>query len=148
MTMRRCLTALLLTTLLAVFAGFAGFARVAGAAETARIPPGPCPGGDALVGDIGLLYLQCVGTTCSVDRRASIRPGSPADGALFPGDVVLAVDGVAIASRYGGARLASLAPGRPVTLRIRRDDREGPREMDLVLTPTAGCKGPQIARQR
>lgn len=145
MTIRRCLTATLLTTLLTVFAGFAG---VANAAETARIPPGPCPGGNALVGDIGLLYLQCVGNTCSVDRRASIRPGSPADGTLFPGDVVLAVDGVPIASRDGGARLASLAPGRPVTLRIRRSDREGHREMDVVLTPTAGCKGPQIARRR
>jgi hypothetical protein len=141
MTIRRCLTAIFLTTLLA------GFAGVTGAAETARIPPGPCPGGSALVGDIGLLYLQCVGDTCSVSRRSSIRRGSPADGTLFAGDVVLAVDGVPIASRYGGARMANLDPGRPVTLRIRRSGREGHREMDVVLTPTAGCKGPQIARR-
>ncbi|HJX26641.1 MAG TPA: PDZ domain-containing protein [Thermoanaerobaculia bacterium] len=142
MTIRRCISATALTALLALSAG------AADASETARFPPGACPGGTAFVGDIGLLYLQCVGATCSVDRRASIRPGSPADGTLLPGDVVLAVDGVPIASRYGGARLASLSPGRPVTLRIRRSDLEGSREMEVVLTPTAGCKGPQIARRR
>lgn len=141
MTIRRCIALTLLIATLPALLAFS--ARAAGTSETARFPPGACPGGTAFVGDIGLLYLQCVGNTCSVDRRASIRPGSPADGALFPGDVVLAVDGVPIASRYGGARLASLTPGKPVTLRVRR----GGEEKDVTLTPAVGCKGPQIARR-
>lgn len=141
MTFRRCiaLTILIpvLTILLALSVGEAG------TTGTARFPPGACPQGSPIVGDIGLLYLQCVGETCTVDRRASIRLGSPADGALIPGDVVLAVDGVSISSRFGGTRLANLTPGRPVTLRIRRAGEE----KDVTLTPTVGCKGPQIARR-
>jgi hypothetical protein len=141
MTFRRCIALTLLIPVLTIL--LAHSVGEAGTTGTARFPPGVCPQGSPIVGDIGLLYLQCVGDTCSVDRRASIRSGSPADGALFPGDVVLAVDGVPLASRFGGARLANLAPGKPVTLRIRR----GGEEKDVVLTPTAGCKGPQIARR-
>lgn len=137
MTIRRCISTTLLTALLALSAG------AADANRTARFPPGVCLQGSPIVGDIGLLYLQCVGETCTVDRRASIRPGSPADGALFPGDVVLAVDGIPLASRHGGTRLANLTPRKPVTLTIRR----GGEEKDVTLTPTAGCKGPQIARR-
>lgn len=142
MTFRRCITLTLLIPVLTIL--LAHSAGEAGTTGTARFPPGgACPQGSPIVGDIGLLYLQCVGPTCSVDRRASIRSGSPADGALFPGDVVLAVDGVSISSRHGGTRLANLTPGRPVTLRIRRAGEE----KDVTLTPTVGCKGPQIARR-
>lgn len=141
MTIRRCIALTLLIPGLAVLLALS--AREADANRTARFPPGACPGGTSFVGDIGLLYLQCVGETCSVDKRASIRPGSPADGKLFPGDVVLAVDGLPIASRHGGTRLANLSPRTPVTLRVRR----GGQEKDVTLMPTVGCKGPQIARR-
>lgn len=151
MTLRRCIAVTTLTTLLALSAGLAS------AAETVqRRPGGACPEGAPIVGDIGLLYLLCVGGSCSVNLRGasglrhdfsteprieSIRPGSPADGKLRDGDILIAVDGALITTREGGARLANLRPGQPVTLRIRR----GGREMDVVLTPTFGCRGPQMA---
>ena len=141
MTFRRCIALTILIPVLAILLALS--AGEAGTTGTARFPPGACPQGSPIVGDIGLLYLQCVGPTCSVDRRASIRSGSPADGKLFPGDVVLAVDGIPIASRHGGTRLANLSPRKPVTLRIRRAGEE----KDVTLMPTAGCKGPQIARR-
>ena len=132
-------------------------ASLAGAAETAQLRGGTrCPEGHPETGDIGIEYLLCVGGSCSVNLRSGrgyahdfsteplireIRPGSPSAGKLHTGDILIAIDGVLITTRDGGRRLANLRPGVPVTLRIRRDGKE----MDVTVTPEAGCNMPRLA---
>jgi predicted metalloprotease with PDZ domain len=74
-------------------------------------------------------------------RIRGLLDGSPADGKLEDGDILIAIDGVLITTREGGRRLANLKPGMPVTLRIRRDGKE----MDVTLVPRLGCNMPSLA---
>lgn len=115
-----------------------------------------CPEGHPETGDIGISHLLCVAGSCSVNLRTDrgyshdfsteprirgIEKDGPAWGRLQDGDVLVAVDGVLITTREGGRRLANLTPGRPVTLRIRRGDKE----VDVALLPKLGCNMPNLA---
>jgi C-terminal processing protease CtpA/Prc len=70
-----------------------------------------------------------------------VVPDGPAAGRLREGDVIVAVDGRLITTRAGGERMASLAPGGAVTLRVRREGRE----LDVTLTPRGECHRPGIS---
>ncbi len=125
-------------------------------AETAGVAMSRCPEGHPETGDIGILSLLCVSGSCQVNlwtgsgyrhefstepRVDGVLRGGPADGRLQDGDVIIAIDGALITTREGGRRLASLKPGVPVTLRIRR----GGKEMDVTLVPRLGCNMPRLA---
>jgi len=112
-----------------------------------------CPVGQIEVGTIGVGELQCencrVGIYVSEDsgvgrrmwdfrsepRIGRIVVGGPAAGRLQAGDIITTIDGQLITTREGGVRYGALVPGRPVTLGIRRDDRE----FDVTVTPVARC---------
>lgn len=115
-----------------------------------------CPEGHPATGDLGIEYLLCVAGSCSVNLRTErgfshefsteprirgIQPGGPAAGRLRDGDILISIDGVLITTREGGRRLANLTPGKPVTLRIRRDGKE----MDVAVVPGLGCNMPRLA---
>lgn len=115
-----------------------------------------CPEGHPTTGDIGISHLLCVAGSCSVNLRTDrgyshdfsteprirgVEKDGPAWGRLQDGDTLVAVDGVLITTREGGRRLANLTPGRPVALRIRRDDKE----MDVTMVPKLGCNMPNLA---
>jgi S1-C subfamily serine protease len=115
-----------------------------------------CPEGHPETGDLGIEYLLCVSGSCAVNlqtergyvhdfstepRIGGIVDGSPADGKLQDGDILIAIDGVLITTREGGRRLANLQPGTPVSLRLRR----GGREMDVTVVPRLGCNMPRLA---
>lgn len=123
------------------------------AALGAQAPP-VCAPGSPTIGDLGIEYLLCVGSTCSVRLRADrgyqlparMRvEGQPQEDPsldrLREGDILIAIDGMHIATREGGARLANLPPWRTVKLRIRRDGKE----KDLTVLPRAGCNAPRRA---
>jgi len=122
----------------------------------AAVSGGRCPEGHPEMGDIGIQSLLCVSGSCQVNlwtgrgyrhefstepRVNGVIGGSPADGKLRDGDVIIAIDGVLITTREGGKRLANLKPGVPVTLRIRRNGKE----MDVTLVPRLGCNMPRLA---
>jgi hypothetical protein len=108
-------------------------------------------------GTIGITRLECVGRSCSVsvsDRQGgwahdfAVEPRLGAlDESLAParqlrvGDIVLAIDGVPITTREGGRRLANLAVGETVRLRIRREGQE----VELPLVPVLGCNTPGLS---
>jgi membrane-associated protease RseP (regulator of RpoE activity) len=94
-----------------------------------------CPSGDDAVGHLGVV-IAC---DCTVNpARSSERPwqfrsalhvaaveaGGVADGLLQVGDSITAVDGVAITTAAGAARLAALRPGEQVTLSVVRGRRQ------------------------
>ena len=131
------------------FAIASACALVAGAQEK-------CPEGHPQTGDIGISHLLCVGGSCSVNLRTdrgyahdfSTEPRikgldrkGPAWGRLQDGDILVAVDDILITTLEGGRRLATLTPGKPVELRIRR----GGREMDVTVIPRLGCNMPNLA---
>jgi tricorn protease len=69
-------------------------------------------------------------------RVKSVVPGTPADAEkskLLPGDVILAVDDVAVADAPNPWAALDRKAGREATLRVRRGDAT----LDVVLTPTA-----------
>ncbi|HWM93778.1 MAG TPA: PDZ domain-containing protein [Thermoanaerobaculia bacterium] len=124
-------------------------AFVAGAA-------GQCPQGHPETGDIGISNLLCVGGSCSVNLRTGrgyahdfstepriqgLEKDGPAWAKLQDGDILVAIDGILITTREGGRRLANLTPGKPVTLRIRREGKE----MDVIVIPRTGCNMPMLA---
>jgi S1-C subfamily serine protease len=127
------------------------FVTAAGAQTAVR-----CPEGHPATGDLGIEYLLCVGSSCSVNLRTErgyahdfstepsirgIRPGGPAAGKLRDGDVLISIDGVLITTLDGGRRLANLTPGKPVKLLIRR----GGKEMEVTVVPGLGCNMPRLA---
>jgi hypothetical protein len=108
-------------------------------------------------GTLGIARFDCVGRSCTVSERDD-RGGyahsfavEPSVGALTAtvaparelrvGDVVLAIDGAPITTREGGRRLANLAVGDTVRLRVRRDGEE----MELALVPVLGCNTPSLS---
>lgn len=124
-----------------------------GRAEAQRVAARSCDA-DEIVGWVGLEQLDC-NCTVSAGRAArtaergaraqwsfrsepvvgSIRAGSPADGVLRRGDVIVAVDGHLITTSEGGRRFSHPRPNEALTLRIRRDGRE----TNVRLTPIALC---------
>lgn len=126
------------------------------AGPVAAATPSRCPEGHPETGDIGILSMLCVSGSCKVNlwtgsgyrhefstepRIDGVIDGSPADGKLRNGDVIIAINGFLITTREGGRRLANLKPGVPVTLRIRRAGKE----MDVTLVPRLGCNMPRLA---
>jgi S1-C subfamily serine protease len=131
-------------------------ARATGEKAVLATAAGRCPEGHPETGDLGIGALLCVSGSCAVNlptgrgyahefstepRIQGLLEGSPAEGKLQNGDILIAIDGVLITTREGGRRMANLKPGVPVTLRIRRDGRE----MDVVLVPRLGCNMPALA---
>lgn len=114
-----------------------------------------CAPGSPVVGDLGIEYLLCTGRgSCSVnlrpDRGYQLPAGmriqgqpqeAPSRDRLHEGDILLAIDGVPITTREGGMRLANLAPGRAVQLRVRRAGKE----RNLTVLPKPVCNAPRLA---
>jgi S1-C subfamily serine protease len=115
-----------------------------------------CAGGVPRTATLGIGLLQCVGGSCTLNARDgsgrthdfSTEPrvwrldaDGPSAGVLRDGDQILAVDGALITSRDGGRRLATLRPGVPVALRIRRSGSE----TQVSVTPRPGCNTPSLA---
>ena len=105
-----------------------------------------CPEGAPVSATIGIGAYQCItshGCSISADQHEfgtepsilKIDPSGPAAGLLKDGDVLVAVDGRLITTRAGGARIAKLSAGVPITLRIRRNGQEA----DVRVTPVRGC---------
>jgi hypothetical protein len=98
------------------------------------------------VGDLGIDALRCNCTVNAQPGRRSwsfrdapevrgVDPDGPAAGRLEPGDVLTALDGVAITRSEAGERFANLAPHELVRLTIRRDGRE----RTVEITTAAIC---------
>ncbi|MBE0592798.1 MAG: PDZ domain-containing protein, partial [Gemmatimonadales bacterium] len=112
-----------------------------------KAPSRECGPGSVVVGSLGYSGIEC--SNCSFtlhadgsDRQWKFRsepvitgakPGGPADGNLKTGDVIVAIGGYLITTQEGGRLFGSVTPGEAVTLRIRRDGREG----QVEITPSA-----------
>lgn len=101
--------------------------------------------GGRVKGDFGLAGLGCAGDACVLTRVRDgeredgserytwlfaiepdveeIRPGSPLDGIVRPGDRIVSVDGMPITTRAGSRRLEHAEPGDVILLAYRRDGR-------------------------
>jgi S1-C subfamily serine protease len=116
-----------------------------------------CSENRAKSGTIGIERFECVGRSCRVsmpDQRGgyahdfAVEPSIRAlNTAVAParllraGDVVLAIDEIPITTRDGGRRLANLAVGDTISLRIRREGEE----VELALVPVLGCNTPGLS---
>jgi hypothetical protein len=107
-----------------------------------------CNDGRAPVGNLGITGMKWKGSfTMHPDKDErwwlfqaepkilSVDPDGPSAGILRPGDVIVAVNGLAITTRKGGMRFGNLTPREPVELTIRR----GSRTLDKEITPVAVC---------
>ena len=108
-----------------------------------------CRAGSVMVGSLGYSGIEC--SNCSFTVHADgterqwkfraepvitgVKPGGPADGKLKAGDVIVAIGGYLITTQEGGRLFGSVPPGTPVTVRFRRDGREG----QVEITPSAEC---------
>lgn len=104
-----------------------------------------CEQGDP-VGDLGVDALRC---NCTVTSKPGHRtwsfrdapeildidPDGPAAGRLEPGDVLTALDGIAITRPEAGERFANLAPDERVRLTVRREGRD----LTVEITTAAIC---------
>ncbi|MEE8477170.1 MAG: PDZ domain-containing protein [Gemmatimonadales bacterium] len=136
---------LILAAFVATLSGL-GFQTVSAQVSVGRAAS--CPGGAAAVGDLGV-DLDC--QDCELSYRASSRSwrwrfrseptikhvgaSGPSRGKLRSGDVFVSIDGRLITTRSGGARLADLKPGEPVTVSVRRNGRD----VTTEITPAAAC---------
>lgn len=90
-----------------------------------------------VVGQLGISGLNCRGEcTITLNQEGAeqywsfttepmitgVEEGSPAEGALEAGDILVAIDGVPITTAEGGYRFANVEPGEEVTLLVRRDN--------------------------
>jgi S1-C subfamily serine protease len=121
------------------------------ASSLAAAQGGRCLSGRPKAAQLGVERLQCVTDLgCEINRRTDagvvhrfsteptvwgIRRDGPADGRLRDGDAIVSVNGSLITTPAGGRRLANLAVGEPVVLRVRRAGTE----LDVRVTPDAGC---------
>jgi hypothetical protein len=107
-----------------------------------------CSEGWSTLGALGISEFSC---DCTFDSNGnpawrfrgepeikSISSNGPAAGRLRVGDVLVAIDGMLITTRAAGARLAHLEPGEPLTLTVRR----GNREIEVRITPDEPCDPP------
>ncbi len=134
--------------LAAVIATLAGLGPATMAAQVSVGRAGSCPGGASTVGDLGVDF-DC--HDCEVSYRSSSRTwrwrfrseptikhvsaSGPSNGKLRSGDVLVSIDGRLITTRSGGARLADLEPGEPVTVSVRRTGLD----VTTQITPAAAC---------
>lgn len=114
-------------------------------AGTASANAQTCAQGVERVGWIGVTGLECNCVNAVPSRGtwefrsepvvSRIEPGSPADGRLETGDVIVAVDGWLITTEEGGRRYGEAAPGSAMRLTVRRDGRL----IEVTVTPIAIC---------
>ncbi len=104
-----------------------------------------------IVGQLGISGLNCRGEcTITLNREGAelywsfttepmitgVEEGSPADGSLESGDILVAIDGVLLTTREAGYRFANVAPGEEVTLLVRRDNVRH----EVTLRAAAECR--------
>ncbi|HEY2824724.1 MAG TPA: hypothetical protein VGI83_04195 [Gemmatimonadales bacterium] len=108
-----------------------------------------CPT-DRVVGDIGVNGLDCI--DCEIHgaprRGASwiqfkTEPGvkdvrGPAVGRLQPGDIIVSIDSLPIASARGSQRYSRVMPGQTIRFAIRR----GTGVTEVTVVAGAMCGGP------
>jgi hypothetical protein len=136
----RRLTALLLCALPAVATSLD--------AQVTGITTAPCSAGWSTLGAIGVSEFSCDCSFEQGDDRTwrfrgepvirAVSPDGPADGKLRPGDVIVAVDGMLITTRSAGIRMAKLQPRVPVSLSVRRNNRE----IQVQIVPDEPCEPP------
>jgi len=68
-----------------------------------------------------------------------VLPGHPADGKLLPGDRVMAIDGQEIGTFDELQRLGARSPGKPLRLRVFRDNRQ--LDVEVVAEETTALVG-------
>jgi hypothetical protein len=108
-----------------------------------------CSEGWSTLGALGITEFSC---DCTFDRGSSpawrfrgepeirkVSSSGPASGRLRSGDVIVAIDGMLITTRAAGTRLGNLRAGEPVTLTVRR----GNREIEVSLVPDEPCVTPE-----
>ena len=104
-----------------------------------------------LIGQLGISGLNCRGE-CSITLNEAgneqywsfttepmitgVKDGSPADGALETGDILVAIDGIPITTAEGGHRFANVEPGEEVTLLVRRNNIRH----EVTLEAAADCR--------
>ena len=110
-----------------------------------------CPA-ERIRADLGIDGIQCDGCTIRSRRDPDGPPitfseppvidgvvrGGVADGAIRPGDVLLAIDGVSIVGRAGGYAFDAIRPNVPVRLTLGRDGQR----RDVTLVPGVRCHQP------
>jgi hypothetical protein len=79
-------------------------------------------------------------------RVFQIEAGSPADGVLRVGDLLIAIDGVLITTREGGRRFANLEPGSRVRLSFRRDGTVREAVLDVAGQCAEPPPAPKVGR--
>jgi len=104
-----------------------------------------------VIGQLGISGLNCRGEcTITLNQEGAeqywsfttepmitgVEDGSPADGALEAGDILVAIDGVPITTTEGGDRFANVEPGQEVTLLVRRDNVRH----EVTLEAAAECR--------
>jgi hypothetical protein len=107
-----------------------------------------CSEGWSTLGALGITEFSC---DCTFDRDGNpawrfrgepeiraVSSNGPASGRLRAGDVIVSLDGMLITTRAAGARLANLRPGVPLTLTVRRGDRE----VEVRIVPDEPCDPP------
>lgn len=105
-----------------------------------------CSEGWSTLGTLGITEFSC---DCTFDRNGNpvwrfrgepeirkVSSNGPATGRLRAGDVLVAIDGMLITTRAAGARLANLRSGVPLTLTVRR----GNREVEVRIVPDEPCE--------
>jgi PDZ domain-containing protein len=74
---------------------------------------------------------------------AAIGPGCPADGKLFAGDTILAIDGAPVRSAKDASRVISAAaPGDPLDFKVRAADQT--HDIDVAKGRCPGSKDPLV----
>lgn len=109
-----------------------------------------CPGGDEPQGTVGFTSIECKNCRLSATDGGQVwnfssepvvrvvKPGSPADGKVRPGDAIVAIDGHLITTAQGGRTLGSLQPGLAVSMVVRT----GSRERTVSMVPVGECPRP------
>ena len=105
-----------------------------------------CSEGWSTLGALGITEFSC---DCTFDRNGNpawrfrgepevraVSSNGPASGRLRAGDVLVAIDGMLITTRAAGARLANIRAGVPLTLTVRR----GEREVEVRIVPDEPCE--------
>ncbi|MFI5371532.1 MAG: PDZ domain-containing protein [Candidatus Eisenbacteria bacterium] len=119
-------------------------------AGLARAGSTPCPEGQPVIGDVGIIELSGLARfSASGDEESGYRrqamfrteprlvriAEAPTGGLLREGDAIVAIDGALITTREGGRRLANLTAGQAVTFSVRRDGRR----FEIRVVPVAQC---------
>lgn len=119
-----------------------------------------CPSSQ-MEGTLGISGLDCVGecviSVSSNGREESwsfsaeprvfqIDPGSPADGVLQIGDLLVAIDGTLITTREGGRKFANLEPGSRVRISYRRDGQVREALMEVAGDCAEPPPAPRVGR--